>query len=684
MCSSFELDESGLPLAGYECVIGGVGVIGGGLCNVSGGVVSSGAGDVGSKSSSSPLVKASGSSVSGDMASVVSRSGGKSLKENAATAERSRVWLDVEYINVDGSVSVRQRVVIELFDDIVPKTARNFRLLCIGEKGLCLSGSEFHRVVKGQCVQGGRLGPKNESVYGGLFEDESFEVGHDRGVLSMANAGRDGNGSQFFVCLKRVKSWDGKHVVFGRVLSGMRVFDRMSEDVEVEGSAHLVKSGYVCRIVGSGVVENQGGKSVVSVREGVSLSVAALPVSSSVVAGLGAGSSSIVLTSTPASESTSASLAPSSSVRSSSGMSGSVTDSSISGGGWGGVGFMSAGGWQCDTCLVLNGSDVSKCVSCGCVKKGDGGGNEVSLGMPGSGVGSSGSVLQFGIGNVISDKSSAESKASSAFGFGSLSWLSSGSGGGTGLVFGMGSGSTTSSSVGSIGSSVITATSVVSSAPVNVLKSNSSFQFGSGFGGVNSVNSGVSVGGRTDVCDGTAGVSPAVVVAPMSSVGASVLGGNGLWFDVGLDSPDGGCVGLSGRVTMDLSDALDGVLRAKVLERSVKGDFLVGCRVTRVVVGGQVDLGCVSCVGGVREALESCCSVRSDDGGVKLSRGSVWLCVDGEKGVRVSIIVGGNVDVKGVGCLIGVVRSGLRVSVCVAVVFCSMMSFVVVCSVSVC
>jgi hypothetical protein len=77
MCSSFELDESGLPLAGYECVIGGVGVIGGGLCNVSGGVVSSGAGDVGSKSSSSPLVKASGSSVSGNAASVVSGSGGR-------------------------------------------------------------------------------------------------------------------------------------------------------------------------------------------------------------------------------------------------------------------------------------------------------------------------------------------------------------------------------------------------------------------------------------------------------------------------------------------------------------------------------------------------------------------------------------------------------------------------------
>ena len=91
-------------------------------------------------------------------------------------------------------------------------------------QGLCYKGSDFHRVVKGQCVQGGKLGSSgNVCSDGGLFADESFALGHDRGVLSMANKGRDMNGSQFFVCLSRVKDWDGKHVVFGRVVSGLRV-----------------------------------------------------------------------------------------------------------------------------------------------------------------------------------------------------------------------------------------------------------------------------------------------------------------------------------------------------------------------------------------------------------------------------------------------------------------------------
>jgi cyclophilin family peptidyl-prolyl cis-trans isomerase len=99
-----------------------------------------------------------------------------------------------------------------------------FRFVMLQGGALCYKGSSFHRVVAGQCVQGGRLGVSgNTSVYGGLFEDESFEQGHDRGVLSMANKGANGNGSQFFVCLKRTAAWDGKHVVFGRVVSGLRV-----------------------------------------------------------------------------------------------------------------------------------------------------------------------------------------------------------------------------------------------------------------------------------------------------------------------------------------------------------------------------------------------------------------------------------------------------------------------------
>ena len=96
--------------------------------------------------------------------------------------------------------------------------------VCVQAGSLSYKGSVFHRVVAGQCVQGGKLGTSgNVSVYGGLFDDESFEHGHDRGVLSMANAGPNKNGSQFFVCLKRMPAWDGKHVVFGRVVSGLRV-----------------------------------------------------------------------------------------------------------------------------------------------------------------------------------------------------------------------------------------------------------------------------------------------------------------------------------------------------------------------------------------------------------------------------------------------------------------------------
>ncbi len=97
--------------------------------------------------------------------------------------------------------------------------------VCVQSGGLHYKDSEFHRVVPGQCVQGGKLGSGggSVSVYGGSFEDERLDGVHERGCVSMANSGKDRNGSQFFVCLKRVKEWDGKHVVFGRVVSGLRV-----------------------------------------------------------------------------------------------------------------------------------------------------------------------------------------------------------------------------------------------------------------------------------------------------------------------------------------------------------------------------------------------------------------------------------------------------------------------------
>ena len=150
------------------------------------------------------------------------------------------VYMDLKYN--DNSES--KRVEFELFKNVVPKTVENFKALCTGEKGFGFKNSIFHRIIKDFMMQGGDFtnanGTGGKSIYGNKFDDENFNIEHSkRGLLAMANSGKNTNGSQFYITFKETPWLNGKHVVFGRVIKGMDIIDDIESSVEVDDSKPL-------------------------------------------------------------------------------------------------------------------------------------------------------------------------------------------------------------------------------------------------------------------------------------------------------------------------------------------------------------------------------------------------------------------------------------------------------------
>ena len=167
-----------------------------------------------------------------------------------ANAKNPVVFLDIKIGN-----NQKKRIKIELFANIVPKTANNFRSLCTGEKNITYKGSKIFRVVKKVFIQGGDFekndGTGGYSIFGEKFEDENFYYSHSReGLLSMINEGKNTNGSQFFITLRDTTWYDEKHVVFGQVISGMEYVkeieglkidddDKPEEDIVIENCGEI-------------------------------------------------------------------------------------------------------------------------------------------------------------------------------------------------------------------------------------------------------------------------------------------------------------------------------------------------------------------------------------------------------------------------------------------------------------
>jgi len=182
---------------------------------------------------------------------VVAHSGlAESTEAKKGPKVTDKVWFDVEL----GGEKIG-RIEIGLFGKTVPKTAKNFAELAKKtEIGEGYKGSKFHRVIKDFMIQGGDFtkgdGTGGRSIYGEKFADENFKLKHyGSGWLSMANAGKDTNGSQFFITTKKTPWLDGRHVVFGKIIGGMDVVRKIEASKtdgrdKPEGGAVIVDCGH--------------------------------------------------------------------------------------------------------------------------------------------------------------------------------------------------------------------------------------------------------------------------------------------------------------------------------------------------------------------------------------------------------------------------------------------------------